>query len=199
MAPLANSKLQDATERLQAIRNTISEQFDIEILLKHRELGNIEKEIAKTQVAIEQLRRCTLIPYADSTEAQLLAQLNYKPPSSNPHHIPDYAPPPEGVVDGPYTRHYRTWLIPHQRFDGPNAPSYSQAPPTPSLDLYGLQQSLLDSGRPQRASVLKAQTKSGVQVCLFRKKDGTLVRCVTPNSFCAPKGNIDIDIFKVGM
>jgi len=128
-------------------------------------------------VAIEQLRRCSLIPYADSTEAQLHAQLNYKPPSHNPHHIPDYAPAPDGVVDGPYTRHYRQWLITHQRFDGPTAPVYGAPPLTPGLELF---QSLADSGRPQRQSALKAQTKSGVQVCLYRKRDGTLVRYVAP-------------------
>ncbi|KAF8250648.1 hypothetical protein K440DRAFT_127731 [Wilcoxina mikolae CBS 423.85] len=167
----------DRTPSLQSIRATIQEQFDIEILLKHRELGNIEKEIAKTQVAMEQLRRCSLIPYVDSMEAQLHAQLNYKPPSSNPHNIPDYAPPPEGVVDGPYTRHYRQWLISHQRFDGPNAPAYIlPSPMTPGVAMHGMHQSLTGSGRPQRQSAMKVQTKNGEQVCLYRKRDGVLVR-----------------------
>ena len=183
----------DRTPSLQSIRATIQEQFDIEILLKHRELGNIEKEIAKTQVAMEQLRRCALMPYADSTEASLHAQLNYKPPSANPHNIPDYAPPPEGVVDGPYTRHYRQWLITHQRFDGPSAPAYSlPSPVTPGVAVAGIHQSLSSSGRPQRQSAMKVQTKTGEQVCLYRKRDGVLVRCVLPIRRNFPITNFDL-------
>jgi ADA HAT complex component 1 len=129
---------------------------------------------------MEQLRRCSLIPYVDSMEAQLHAQLNYKPPSSNPHNIPDYAPPPEGVVDGPYTRHYRQWLISHQQFDGPNAPAYIlPSPLTPGVAMNGMHQSLTGSGRPQRQSAMKVQTKNGEQVCLYRRRDGVLVRYVT--------------------
>lgn len=173
-----NNKKKDPPS-LQSIRTTIDEQFSIEIILKHRELGDIEKEIAKTQVALEQLRRCSLVPYADSTEAQLHAQLNYTPPAANPDNIPDFAPPPEGVVDGPYTRHYRQWLISHQRFDGLGAPAYLTPPPlTPGVAMNGMHQSLSGSGRPQRQSAMKVQTKNGEQVCLFRRRDGVLVRYI---------------------
>jgi ADA HAT complex component 1 len=164
---------------LQSIRQIISEQFDLEILLKHREIRCIEQEIAKAQVALEQLRRCSLIPFADSVEAQLLAQSNYKPPSSNPYNIPEYTPPPQGVVDGPYTRHYRQWLLSHERFDGPStlpyAPMYQQ---TPGISGNNSHQSLNSNGRPQRNSALKVQTKSGEQVCLYRRRDGVLVKYV---------------------
>jgi hypothetical protein len=174
LSVFANATDVENTPSLLSIRQTISEQFDIEILLKHREILGIEQEIAKTQVAIEQLRRCTLLPYSESPEAQLLAQQGYKPPSSNPYHIPSYAPPPPGVVDGPYTRHYRQWLVPDQRFDGPNVAPVQQ----PGVVMNGVHQSLSNTGRPQRQSAMKAQTKTGEQVCLYRRKDGVLVRYV---------------------
>ncbi|CCX05069.1 Similar to Protein AHC1; acc. no. Q12433 [Pyronema omphalodes CBS 100304] len=173
LAESARSTASDRTPSLESIRSTISEQFDIEIVLKHKELANIEKEIARTQIAMEQLRRCHLLPYHESFEAQIHASLNYTPPTANPYNIPDYAPPPEGVVDGPYTRHYRDWLLQHQKFDGPNAPAYQLPAPQTPLDLH---QSLSTSGRPQRTSAMKVQMKNGEQVCLFRKRDGVLVR-----------------------
>ena len=141
-----------APPTLDSLRSQIGEQFDIEILLKHREIYAIEAEIAKTQVALEQLRRVQTLPYADSPEAQLLHQLNYNPLTADA-----YAPPPEGVVDGPYTRHYRQWLLRDARFDQ-DAPPY------------------VAPGRPQRASAVKVQTKTGEQVCLYRRRDGVLVR-----------------------
>lgn len=163
----------DPRPSLESIRQQISEQFDIEILLKHREIRLIEQEVAKTQIAIEQLRRCALVPYAGAPEAQPGAPM------------PEFAPGPS-VVDGPYTRHYRQWLLQHPNFDPtvePFAPAATpqmqqqQMPMSPPLQM---PQQLGATGRPQRQSAMKAQTKTGEQVCLFRKRDGVLVRYAPP-------------------
>lgn len=151
---------------LESIRATISEQFDIEILLKHREIRLIEQEIAKTQVSLEQLRRCALLPYANSPEAQLDAQGNGMIPA-----VP-------GVVDGPYTRHYRQWLIPHPALDGNSVEPFAPPPNVQQQQQqqFGLGFGMGMNGRPQRQSAMKVQTKTGEQVCLYRKRDGTLVK-----------------------
>ncbi len=152
---------------LTEIRNTISEQFDIEIVLKHRELRVIESEMAKTQACIEQLRRCTLIPYPGPE-----TQLDQKPSYSG---FPDYHPPPPGAVDGPYTRHYRQWLLHDKKFgDGPAAESSY----TGSRRYSGNDQ-FTNTGRPQRQSAMKAQpTRVEGQGCLYRRRDGQLVRYI---------------------
>ena len=97
-------------------------QFGLEILLKHDELRLINQELGKCQVALEQLRRCHLIPYPVNcpTPQQMLeissgsgAALQSRPGQR----VPRWAPP-FGVVEGPYARHYAKWLIPDPKFDG---------------------------------------------------------------------------------
>lgn len=102
------------------IRDTIESQFSLEILLKHNELRLINQELAKCQVALEQLRRCHLIPYPTTraTPESMVNITNGTGPavgygSNVPQHAPAY-----GVTDGPYTRHYSKWLIPDPSFDG---------------------------------------------------------------------------------
>ncbi|KAF2142523.1 uncharacterized protein K452DRAFT_297791 [Aplosporella prunicola CBS 121167] len=100
------------------LQQAIETHFDQEILLKHNELRLIEQELAKCQVALEQLRRCHVIPYpgtdAASTDvsrgvgASLEPRQGYTAPES---------PAPWGVTDGPYSRHYAKWLIPDPKFD----------------------------------------------------------------------------------
>lgn len=164
---------------LQNLRETISQQFDIEILLKHRELGLIEQEIAKTQICIEQLRRCTIKPY-QSPEKSLEPYIpDAKELENGP---PDYSPPHWSVVNGPYTRHYQQWLLPDPTFDGygPEGPPVvlPAGKSTRSQKTVEPTQTYTVSGRPQRQSVMKVQARSGtgVQQCLFRKSDGTTVR-----------------------
>ncbi|KAF2728879.1 hypothetical protein EJ04DRAFT_85802 [Polyplosphaeria fusca] len=104
----------DTTSAQQAIEA----QFNYEILLKHNELRLIEQELAKCQVALEQLRRCSLIPFpgADGLSEDLSrgvgAALQPAPGYTEPEHAA-----PWGVTDGPYTRHYARWLIPDPKFD----------------------------------------------------------------------------------
>ncbi len=107
-----------ADSRVAALQDTIEAQFNYEILLKHGELRLIEQELAKCQVALEQLRRCQIVPYPgalSSSEDVSLGQgfaLEPRPGFTRPRHAA-----PWGVTDGPYTRHYSKWLIPDPRFD----------------------------------------------------------------------------------
>lgn len=103
-------------ERQAALRQTIESQFSLEILLKHKELRLIDQELAKCQVALEQLRRCQIIPYPAMSSAlgDLQAVSSGSGPSFN-NRAP-YAPP-WGVTNGPYSRHYERWLIPDSAFD----------------------------------------------------------------------------------
>ncbi|KAL9123943.1 MAG: hypothetical protein Q9217_006680 [Psora testacea] len=101
---------------LTLLRQTVESQFNLEILLKHRELRLIDQELAKCQVALEQLRRCQIIPYPtqSSTVEGMQAVIGGSGPVYNKH-----APhaPPWGIPEGPYTRHYERWLIPDSAFD----------------------------------------------------------------------------------
>ncbi|KAM0557143.1 hypothetical protein ACHAPJ_005406 [Fusarium lateritium] len=110
------------TSNLESARDEIRHQFGLEILLKHDELRLINQELAKCQVALEQLRRCHLIPYPVNcpTPEQMLNVSAGKGPAiqSRPGEpVPRWAAP-FGVVDGPYARHYAKWLIPDPSFDG---------------------------------------------------------------------------------
>lgn len=107
---------------LESAKDVIQYQFGLEILLKHDELRLINQELAKCQIALEQLRRCHLIPYPVQcpTPSQMLDISSGKGPALQPkpgQPVPKWAPP-FGVVEGPYARHYAKWLIPDPSFDG---------------------------------------------------------------------------------
>jgi ADA HAT complex component 1 len=103
---------------LTSVQQAIEAQFNYEILLKHNELRLIEQELAKCQVSLEQLRRCSLIPFpgTEGFSQDVSSGLGHalQPPSgyTEPQHAA-----PWGVTDGPYTRHYAKWLIPDPKFD----------------------------------------------------------------------------------
>ncbi|OJJ49595.1 hypothetical protein ASPZODRAFT_58748 [Penicilliopsis zonata CBS 506.65] len=104
------------------LRETLEAQLSLEVLLKHNELRLIDQEIAKCQVALEQLRRCAEIPYPGSSVTAALSQSVSSgtgpavlPPGNGPA---PQSPAPWGVTNGPYTRHYARWLLPDPRFDG---------------------------------------------------------------------------------
>ena len=106
------------TSNLTAVQQAIEAQISYDILLKHNELRLIEQELAKCQVSLEQLRRCSLIPFPgteglfDDLSRGVGAALH--PPAG--YTEPQYAAP-WGVTDGPYTRHYAKWLISDMQFD----------------------------------------------------------------------------------
>src|SRR5208282_692912 len=56
------TKMDKAAVSLDTLRDAIESQLSLEILLKHDELRLINQEMAKCQIALEQLRRCHLIP-----------------------------------------------------------------------------------------------------------------------------------------
>lgn len=103
------------------LRDTITAQLSLEALLKHNELRLIDQEIAKCQVALEQLRRCAEIPYPGSSVAGLSTDVSagtgasVVAPGNGPAPL---SPAPWGVTEGPYSRHYARWLLPDPRFDG---------------------------------------------------------------------------------
>lgn len=112
----------DAAEsRQEKVHDLIQFQFGLEILHKHEELRLIDQELAKCQVALEQLRRCHLIPYPITcpTPDQMVEIASGKGPALRKpgKEVPRWAPP-FGVIDGPYARHYAKWLIPDPMFDG---------------------------------------------------------------------------------
>jgi ADA HAT complex component 1 len=103
---------------LTPVQQAIEAQINYEILLKHNELRLIEQELAKCQVSLEQLRRCSLIPFPGtqglSEDVSLGLGASLQPNSGFTE--PQYAAP-WGVTDGPYTRHYAKWLISDAKFD----------------------------------------------------------------------------------
>lgn len=97
------------------LQDTIEAQFGLEILLKHRELRLIDQEIAKCQTALEQLRRCHVIPYpamsSNWDDMQAVADGTRQIQENDAPNAPGW-----GVTSGPYTRHYRHWLLPDSTF-----------------------------------------------------------------------------------
>lgn len=104
------------------LRAIVEAEINQAILFKHNELRLIDQEIAKCQIALEQIRRCNLIP-VPASQIPSLALSSHSGPALVPpsgYSIPD-SPAPWGVTDGPYSRHYATWLLPSPRFD-PQSP-----------------------------------------------------------------------------
>ena len=115
------------SNNVDRMRSVIDAQLNLEILLKHNELRLIEQELAKCQVALEQLRRCELIPYPGLEEASIDVAGGVGPALETPAGFTSpRLPAPWGVVDGPYARHYADWLIKDPLFD----PTVAQ--PTPA-------------------------------------------------------------------
>ncbi|SZF05809.1 unnamed protein product [Blumeria hordei] len=131
VSPIENKLMTQPSELVQPpvdvdlIRFTVETQFSLEILLKHNELRLIDQELAKCQVALEQLRRCHLIPYPVSmaTPESMLSVSHGTGPTVNYEDKTPLWAPAFGITDGPYTRHYAKWLIPDPIFDGPGRQS----------------------------------------------------------------------------
>jgi len=187
---------------LDDAREAIQFQFGLEILLKHDELRLIDQELAKCQIALEQLRRCHLIPYPVScpTPEQMLQISSGKGPAlqTRPGEaVPRWAPP-FGVVDGPYARHYAKWLIPDPAF-GDVLPQPQGLPEgsgtrwkTTAAEGMATRNSVTDysmlgKARPGRASAGQklhalssgyAQPKDKAGPCIVKKSDGETVKLV---------------------
>ena len=111
----------------EELHQIIEAQFSLEILLKHKELRLIDQEFAKCQAALEQLRRCQTIPFPAMSSDPEAMQMASSGSGSVYHDFGTHAPP-WGVANGPYTRHYRRWLIQDPIFGDADA-SRIQEPP----------------------------------------------------------------------
>ncbi|KAK5053963.1 hypothetical protein LTR84_001925 [Exophiala bonariae] len=186
-----------STERLESIRSVIQTQMSLEILLKHKELRLIDQEIAKTQIALEQLRRCTEIPYPTTQQLSVGVSNGVGPSLRSEFKTPlPQSPAPWGVVSGPYSRHYAKWLLPDHRFDGGEPEPILHTPagksPMKSRSMRGsfneTPQSI-NSARSQRSGKLKAlpagygqpKEKATGPMIVKRKSDGVMVKLVCPD------------------
>lgn len=182
-----------------AAKEAIQMQFGLEILLKHDELRLISQELARCQVALEQLRRCHLIPYPVQCPMpnQMLDISSGKGPaleSRRGQPVPKWAPP-FGVVEGPYARHYAKWLIPDPVFDGIQAEPQGltdAARAKNAAEGRATRSSISDIGasgkqRPVRGSAgqkLQAlssgypQPKDKQSGCIIKRSDGVTVKLV---------------------
>ncbi|KAF2013967.1 hypothetical protein BU24DRAFT_350540 [Aaosphaeria arxii CBS 175.79] len=170
----------DSPTDLTAVQQTIEAQFNYEILLKHQELRLIEQELAKCQVSLEQLRRCSLIPFpgTDGPSLDVSGGVGYALPPAPGHTKPKYAAP-WGVTDGPYTRHYAKWLIQDPKFD--SIPERELAQQQSSQAFYGS-----GAGRATRGSF--AEFGSTGKARTSRTSTGTLkLPALGENPAPAPK------------
>ncbi|KAL4796492.1 hypothetical protein BDV19DRAFT_378204 [Aspergillus venezuelensis] len=161
------------------LRETLEAQLSLEVLLKHNELRLIDQEIAKCQVALEQLRRCAEIPYPGSQTAgpspavSSGTGMSVWAPGNGPAPI---SPAPWGVVNGPYTRHYSRWLLPDPRFDGGEV-----EPATPMV--YG---ATTLEGRSTRGNPIDTAYLAGKSTRPSRGSTGTKLQSL-PSGYPAPK------------
>lgn len=182
------------------LAEVINKHMGQEILQRHEELRFINLELAKCQTALEQLRRCHLIPYptACPTPQQMLDIVDGKVPavqSKAGGSIPQWAPP-YGVVDGPYARHYAKWLIPDPKFDGqiPEWQAVSATSATagegrstrnsvPEGATIGKRVARGQTGAKPSAASLPQPPKTKGPI-IVERNDGTFVKLVC--SFCNP-------------
>lgn len=106
------------TGGLTPSQQIIENEFNVQILMKHNELRLIEQELAKCQISLEQLRRCELRPFPGAVGLSTAVTEGTSPAIAPP---PGFSrpshPTPYGVLDGPYSRHYKQWLLPDPQFD----------------------------------------------------------------------------------
>lgn len=118
----------DSISGLTKVQQVIEGTLNVQILMKHNELRLIEQELAKCQIALEQLRRCEILPYPGNDVADLSLREGTGP-AVEP--LPGYSRPryaaPHGVTDGPYTRHYAQWLLKDPQFDSVSPQAVAQA------------------------------------------------------------------------
>ncbi|KAK9370615.1 hypothetical protein V1509DRAFT_616313 [Lipomyces kononenkoae] len=150
-------------DRLDAAIDVIRRQFDLEILLKHRELSCIEDEIAKVHIMMVQLRRCAGKTIDGQDE-------------------PD-----------DFAKHYAQYLLPDRRYSECTGPdqyksnegvSPTSAQPD-SLDAgTGVQPRSRSIPMSNRMHLPQYSTNGTVggnpppEGCIYRRPDGILVRLV---------------------
>ncbi|KAF4125791.1 ADA HAT complex component 1 [Geosmithia morbida] len=185
-------------DSLDSAEDKIESAFQLQILIKHEEKRLIDTRIAECQAALEQLRRVHLKPYPINcpTPQQMLDISAGKGHSlQRPDEpVPTFAPP-YGVVDGPYSRHYQRWLIPHRDFDGVDYDA-QQADPSRSKASFAEgrttrysfgEPSAFSRGRPSRSAPSaklqalqagQAPRKATAGPCVLKRSDGQVVKLV---------------------
>ncbi|KAL5346109.1 hypothetical protein ACLOAV_009141 [Pseudogymnoascus australis] len=116
---------------LARMREVIDHQLSLEVLMKHDELRRIDQELAKATVALDQLRRCHIIPFPvslGSPEAMLTVSTGTGPSIPQARRTQPRMAAPFGVTEGPYSRHYASWLIPDPEFDGVQTGGWGMLP-----------------------------------------------------------------------
>lgn len=197
--PLSNDLVKSKQEaQLATMRQTISSQISLEILLKHRELRLIDQELAKCQIALEQLRRCSEIPYpAMQPPSELVSSGKGAALRKASERRPARSPAPWGVTDGPYTRHYAKWLLHDPHFDGderePAMSATLGSTPFTGRSTRGhftdFAQMVGKTSRSQRAlnhaslpnGFAEPKQKPTGPMILKRKSDGKMVKLVCPD------------------
>lgn len=180
--------------QLATMRQTISSQLSLEILVKHRELRLIDQEIAKCQIALEQLRRCTEIPYPALRTPSTDVSCGQGPAvNKSTSQTNARSPAPWGVTDGPYTRHYAKWLLADPHFDGGVAECFTPVSvPHHGRNTRGVHtdfaQMVGKTSRSQRAMLFglppgyaEPKQKPTGPMVLKRKSDGKMVKLVCPD------------------
>lgn len=184
--------------QLATMRQTISSQLSLEILLKHRELRLIDQELAKCQVALEQLRRCSEIPFPGlHTPSEQVSSGKGAAIRKSQDKRTARSPAPWGVMDGPYTRHYAKWLLHDPHFDGGDSesvmPTTIGSTPFTGRSTRGhftdFAQMVGKTSRSQRAlnhaflpnGFAEPKQKPTGPMILKRKSDGKMVKLVCPD------------------
>lgn len=198
MSEPTSAKVKSKEEaQLATMRQTISSQLSLEILMKHKELRLIDQELAKCQIALEQLRRCTEIPYpalqqpSEQVSAGIGASVRKGSQKNQAR-----SPAPWGVVDGPYSRHYAKWLMSDPYFDGGEpenvTPLSAMTTPAHGRSTRGVftdfAQMVGKTSRSQRAlhqglpaGFVEPKQKPTGPMILKRKSDGKMVKLVCPD------------------
>jgi len=176
---------------LARVRDIIDTQFGLEILLKHEELEGIKQELAKSQAALEQLRRCHLIPFPTSCgdpQLNISTGTGFSIPQAGGSR-PRWAPP-FGVTEGPYSRHYTKWLIPDPQFDGVQPEPYRMGDATRGAEGRMTRNSFAletPAAKPRRGTAGQkhqalpsgyAPAKETAGPSLVKRADGQLVKLV---------------------
>ncbi|ETI22351.1 hypothetical protein G647_06425 [Cladophialophora carrionii CBS 160.54] len=186
------------SDRLESIRNVIQTQIGLEILLKHKELRLIDQEMAKCQVALEQLRRCHEIPFPGTQGLSTAVSTGTGPALRTSFSTPlPHSPAPWGVLDGPYTRHYAKWLLQDPRFEGGEVQQVESTPIGKSPMKFRSQTrgsfaevpQTSSQSRTQRGGKLKSlpagygqpKEKATGPMIIKRKSDGATVKLVCPD------------------
>lgn len=163
------------------MRSIIEQQFDLEILLKHRELGTIEDRIAQVQTLMVQMRKLhnnthNVVSGEPRDFVQRYAHY-LKDKEASPAEgatVAKASPPYNGVDDTTYTNNVNT----HPALQDLEPPTRRIRHPTAKLASNG--------GYIGRGNV---------EQCIYRRPDGVLVRLVCKDcdrsSFGSPQGFIN--------